>query len=127
MGSESSTLNGSDQLSYRAARMRNTQTSESTKVWVPVPAAPVELADVGAAQECLHRLIDAAQADALLEDFVAVDAGIDLGHGGAEHRVDRSHLGALPCGRHERAQVLLEERDVVAAAVLDPHRKAAGG
>src|SRR5229473_594235 len=93
----------------------------------PLAAEPVELADVGATQECLHGLVDAAQADALLENFVAVDTGIDLGHRGAEHRVDRSHLRALPCGRHERSQVLLEERDVVAAAVLDPHGEAACG
>jgi len=69
--------------------------------------------------------VDAAEVDALLEDLVAIDVGEDLRYRGAPDRVDRSDLRALSRGSHELVQVRLQERHVGAAAVLDPHRKAA--
>src|SRR5207302_7600139 len=99
----------------------------SLQVHPPLAAEPVELVDVRTAHERRHRLVDAAQVDALLEDLVAVDAGVDLGYRGAPDRVDRSHLRPFPRGCHERLQVLRKERNVTAAAVLDPHGEATRG
>ena len=95
------------------------------EVDLPLAAESVELVDECAAEERLHGLVDAAQVDALLEDLVAIDVGVDLRYRGAPDGVDRRDLRALSRGSHELVQMLLQEWDVSPAAVLDPHRKAA--
>ena len=93
----------------------------------PLAAEAVELVDVDAAEERLERLVDVADLDALLQDLVAVDVGVDLGHRGAPDAVDVGELGALPRGLQELLEVLLQELDGSAAAVLEPEREAAAG
>src|SRR5262249_29280408 len=94
---------------------------------LPLPPEAVELVDVDAAEERLQGLVDVPDGDALLQDLVAVDVGIDLGHGGPPHAVDVGELGALPRPLEELLEVLLEEGDRSAAAVLEPEREAAAG
>ena len=91
----------------------------------PLPAEAVELVHVQAAEKRLHRLVDVAERDALPQHLVAIDVGEDLRHVGGERRRHAGELGPLArCGQ-ELLQLLVEELDRAAAAILQPQREAA--
>jgi hypothetical protein len=92
---------------------------------LPLPAEAVELVDVDTAEERLERLVDVADLDPLLQDLVAVDVGVDLRDVRPPHAVDVGELRALARGLEELLQVLVQELDAAAAAVLEPEREAA--
>src|SRR5262249_34399860 len=94
---------------------------------LPLAAEAVELVDVDASEEGLERLVHVADGDALLQDLVAVDVGVDLGHRRAPDAVDVGHLGTLPRGLEELRGVLLQDVDGSAAPALEPEREAAAG
>ena len=91
----------------------------------PLPPETIELIHVEAAKERLHRLIDVADRNALPDDLVAVDVGVDLRHRGGEGRRHARQLGPLSGSGQERLQVVVQEVDRATAAILQPEREAA--
>src|SRR5262249_3377921 len=65
--------------------------------------------------------------DALLQHLVAVDVHKLLRYARQERGGDLADFGALPGGCHEFVQVVCQKRDVLAGAILQDKRKAAGG
>src|SRR5262249_1162959 len=62
----------------------------------PLPAEAVELVDEQTSEKRLHRLINLAERNPLLEDLVTVHVGKDLWHRHRELRRDAGQLGPLP-------------------------------
>src|SRR2546421_405925 len=116
----SSTLNGSDQLSYSAARMRKTNSRESPKtttggtpsrafcpsrlfVALPLTADPVEIVDEISPHEGLDCPVDVVEGHTLFQHFVAVHLNEFLRHAGQEGSAQAGDLGALAGGLEEGA------------------------
>ena len=64
-------------------------------------AEPVEVVDVGAAEQRAERRVHVVQRHAGLEHLAAIDVGVDLRHGRAIERVDAPDLRPLARGLHE--------------------------
>ena len=96
---------------------------------VDLPDAPeaVEVVHEGAAHERLQRLVDRREVDALLEHLVPVDVGEELRHAREQRGEEQGELGPLARRREELRRVLGQERGVLAGAVLEHERDAAGG
>ena len=90
-----------------------------------MPPEAVELVQEQPAEVSLKGQVDVADGNPLLQDLVAIDVGIELGDRGAEQRIDARQLRPFPAGLQELLEILSEERDVAAAAVLQPEGEAA--
>ncbi len=92
----------------------------------PLPAEAVELVHEQPAEKRLHRLIDVAERDALLQHLVAIDVGEQLRHRRGELRGDAGQLRPLARRGEELLQVLVRGTSTAAAAaILQPEREAA--
>ena len=87
-------------------------------------AEPVEVVDVGAAEQRPERRVDVVQRDARLQNLAPVDVGEDLRHRGAIERVDAADLRPLPGRLHEARGLLRQVVRRSAAAILQLHREA---
>ncbi len=91
----------------------------------PLAAEAVELIHVESAEERLHRLVDVAEGDALLQHFVAIDVSVELRHRRGELGRDADQFGPLPRRLEKLLHVLVQEVEAAAGAVLQPEREAA--
>ena len=95
-------------------------------VHLPDATVLVEVVHEGAAEERLQRLVDRAERDPLLEDLVAIDLGEELRRARQQGGEEPRELGSLPRGGQELLGVLGEERGILARAILEHERHAAG-
>ena len=70
---------------------------------------PVEVVDVGAAEERPERGVDVGERDADLQHLAAVDVGVDLRHRRAVERRDAPDLRPLARRRMKRVRLLGQE------------------
>ncbi len=74
----------------------------------------------------MQSLVHIADGHALLQYFVAIHVGIDLGDCGIELRSDAHELGPFARRLKKFLQVLIEKLHGAAAAVLKVHREPSG-
>src|SRR5262249_9537935 len=85
-----------------------------------------KVVDEQSPHEGLNRVIHLGQSHTLLQHFIPVDIHELLRHARQKRCTERADFRALPDGRHEFVQVVCQERDVLAAAILQDKREAAG-
>src|SRR5207302_11116345 len=95
-------------------------------VHLPLAAEPIEVVDKQPAHECLDRSVDVVEGHTLLDYFVSIYFDELLRHARQEGSTQAGDLGTLTGGRQEYVQVIREERDILAGAVLETEVKSAG-
>src|SRR5664280_207346 len=141
MGTPSSTLNGSVQLSYCAAMMRKTMRNDKPKMvegltpwaacccWydMPLQAKTIEVVHQRSAHEGLQCLVHIAQGDLLGQHLRLVHGHTYLGNSEESRRHDTGQFGALLGRSHEDFRVLGQEVGTATGPVFENERESSGG
>ena len=91
-------------------------------IYLPCSPEPIEVVHKKTAHERLERLIDLAEIDPLLDDFVAIDLDENLRDVRQKGWNQRAELGPFACCIEKCLQILREERDVFAGAIFQNER-----